>query len=743
MLDGVTPLALIEQALASRCGVWGGSAHAVFPLSVDPDELLGCELFWRLADVFDVDTFAVHAFTGEDLVELAPTRAAEHLSALERQWPHDPQRQIVRDYFLRDPLNDPRLSPALHDALIERLAPLHWDEDLMTATTAPSWGTADPPTMSVAELADLPQRMHAPITPLSSPYPLLLTAEAGRWTAADRQALVARDVDVVDVTLDSSRCLTDRLVAPGEAAQPEPWTVSELGCDWYLTRRRVREPTTLVVGDDPWDFALFYALRRLTGRAYWLPTSLLGDSVYLSRLAKALHVPARRMSMPIRAVSYSDATLAQAGHGELAKACPPQLPVEFVDWRAAIPTSPNRLYATDQPGRFETVLLHEGETPPLATPAPHTIRHVEAYRTQWFVDADVEGWRPLRHPALSKQLLDNPGAASFLQRCGRAGMSFLGPTQLVQPGVTLESLASRPRLRVRELFDQLSLAAAHRQWRVEQSDKGAFARRAASIFGGFRGLASALREPHIAAVLAAFLAGAKHEGPGWWLSADSRRYLTLKDLAAVLGGDADDLLDNLRGRGAVALGSILKCARCRQAAWYDVEAFGRTFTCSRCRYSQKGNRFSWLGAPEPQWTYRLDEALRQFLAHDGDLPVLAAYDLLGETELPLDVAYELDVYSPDDEKSELDIAVADGSTLWIGEATVSERLEASGQAETERLQRLVEVARVFSARHVALVNAGAWAEPTLRRARANLSGPWPELHVVEHVARPRPAGAGS
>jgi len=60
-----------------------------------------------------------------------------------------------------------------------------------------------------------------------------------------------------------------------------------------------------------------------------------------------------------------------------------------------------------------------------------------------------------------------------------------------------------------------------------------------------------------------------------------------------------------------------------------------------------------------------------------------------------------------------------------------------------RLQRLVEVAQVFSARHVALVNAGAWAEPTLRRARANLSGPWPELHVVEHVARPRPAGAGS
>lgn len=34
---------------------------------------------------------------------------------------------------------------------------------------------------------------------------------------------------------------------------------------------------------------------------------------------------------------------------------------------------------------------------------------------------------------------------------------------------------------------------------------------------------------------------------------------------------------------------------------------------------------------------------------------LAAYDLLGETELPLDVAYEVDLYSPDGEKSELDM----------------------------------------------------------------------------------------
>ena len=47
----------------------------------------------------------------------------------------------------------------------------------------------------------------------------------------------------------------------------------------------------VVAGDDPWDFALFYALRRLMSRAYWVPSAWANDSNIVLCLSGGMPMP--------------------------------------------------------------------------------------------------------------------------------------------------------------------------------------------------------------------------------------------------------------------------------------------------------------------------------------------------------------------------------------------------------------------------------------------------------------------
>jgi hypothetical protein len=53
-----------------------------------------------------------------------------------------------------------------------------------------------------------------------------------------------------------------------------------------LTPVSTEDPVvSVVVGDDPWDFAIAYALRRNTSLAWWIPRSLANNRSALARLA--------------------------------------------------------------------------------------------------------------------------------------------------------------------------------------------------------------------------------------------------------------------------------------------------------------------------------------------------------------------------------------------------------------------------------------------------------------------------
>jgi hypothetical protein len=294
-------------------------------------------------------------------------------------------------------------------------------------------------------------------------------------------------------------------------------------------------------------------------------------------------------------------------------------------------------------------------------------------------------------------------------------------------------------MRPRSLLDQVQTILGRVGWQAVSSDKGAFAQRAADLFGGFLPLRDSLVSPDLEALFTVFLSGKREQAPGRWISAEKRRVLTLADVNAIYGNrdQAEALIEGLRAREAVQIGSVLKCRRCRQESWYDIDAFGRSFVCSRCRLSQPADSASWR-AVEPVWSYRLDEALLQFLVHRGDLPVIAAAAIADPNGPPTEATFELEVRSTDSsaldgKPLEIDIVLGQGPHLTIGEASVKEVLRTAKAKEGERFQTLAELSNRLAARRFLLANAGTWSRRTRETAERAISGPWLSLRVLEQV----------
>lgn len=143
--------------------------------------------------------------------------------------------------------------------------------------------------------------------------------------------------------------------------------------------------------------------------------------------------------------------------------------------------------------------------------------------------------------------------------------------------------------------------------------------------------------------------------------------------------------------------------------------------------------------PEPPWRYGLAEVIFQFLEHNGDLPLLSGHHFMrarneGRTfrgRPKFQAAGELDIFGPDGAKSELDIVIAYGTELWVGEATTVKQPEKSKDDELNRLARLREVSEVLCARGVLLISGSNWVRNTRSHAQRTFSAIWPRLEIVE------------
>jgi hypothetical protein len=727
-VDGVAWERLVEHALATQMRFWGGASNLVVPTGRN---LADDELFLRLVECFDPDVIAWHSPTFGDVEGIAPESYAAGIADADRKLAELNFDQATRDREIARLREEPfwqmsAFSEDFRRKLMERAAPLHLGEAepqevYIDGTAAPSYPLTD-----VAAFRELPGSVLDITTTLGDTDQLLLTHAVGRILPEFRSALEARGVAINAVSIEHQANLLGHVMPRGRVVAD--FTYPRFLPLTGLSRRLSvfeRGGVVVVVGGEPEDFLLFHGLSRLRPYVYWLPAAHLESQAFLYELAAAARRSAQEAIgggnvIAVTSTASEDAaTTAVAALNDVPGRAAPQ--ASLADWRELIPVAsfPD---ADARSERRVSLLRHEGETQELPTPLPVSVSTEEPSVLRWMVDVEVDGWTPARHASLGTAVFVGPLVTEHDVRTTSVGPSYFGLSPFTQPALGLEASTARPRLRPRSIVEQVGDIVRPLGWDVSLSDKGAFALQSARLLGGIDVLATSLRSQATRALLDAYLTPTTTNDPGIFLMDTRRRYLSLDEAGNTSGaGDIATLVAQLYDHGALVRGHILKCEHCRSTSFYSLSD-EQEFTCVRCRTRQRATRFSWLGAPEPEFRYALSEVLFQFLRNNGQLPLLAAHDVFvkdrSRERRVFDMAFEVELTTPEGELEEHDIIATWGAELWVGEATGADKLARTNAAEVTRLRKLKEVAHVLSARGVLFVTT---AETFRTRTKESVS----------------------
>lgn len=694
--DGVPWQAAMLCALRGQAATWGGSANLVVPWTED---LLKRPLFWAIAALLDPDAVLMTTLAESDLhglVEGAQAPTGGLAGRTEMPLGRPDGRPVLAEMGRRLPLLQRDGSPRPHNV----------------SPKGASW-----PWVPTYALSGLPETVQAARCPASLDLALMAGAERGDLSDDAVELLAARGCQVTISELSSDEALDLALEGPPIGAAPGAWALGELGLRWLVPTAALDRTPVVVVGDDPWDFALAYALRRLTSLAWWFPGSLADDELVAARLARRVRDLADAEAATVTSVSDGPAAL------RLSLALGRAVGSASTTWTACAPLQtlevvPGRLLTG--PGGLESLALQDGLTGYLPPQLPGVRAHGDR-GLSWMSELVTVNWQPLPDARLAEQVVRAPTYGGAVVRTTREGAAYLCPHFVRFRGEDLAASTVRPRIATPRLHEQLSAIAQQQGWSITPSDKGLYAQASAALLGGDRPLLDALADTRWTGWFAQMREG---DGHGWKLK-DDRVYLSAEELSASLAAhEVPASAEQLLERGVLLRGLVFRCPRCQLKAWYGADELAERLRCARCRRPFTLTEPGWQPTVEPQWRYRLAEVLWQLLQHNGDLPLRALRTVLrlgtqdGPTE---DWLNEHDLWAPGAERPlELDICAQRGAELWIGEAKIADTL-GTRQAEVAKLSSLRTAAELLRPHGILLVTAQPeWNVRTAQSARQAL-----------------------
>jgi hypothetical protein len=737
-IKGVEWQAIFTSALRAQALIWGGSANLPVPFTSDT---LDHPLFWSLLNALDPDALLVHPGSWADIEDLKPQPYESGMANWREQLAAKGVTGPTAEEFLeREVVGDPFTGVALdsdeEDLLWRRGAFLHHDRHIELGMT----GASHPvqfPFIRVLSLADrwLPSTVEDRTCAASLNSQLALAASVGQLAPTQRAAASERGISCRGAAIGSEWELANFLFTVRRDPGPAwPFSLAETGLTWHSRPGAYDRTVAVAVGDDAWDFALSYALRRLGGRAFWLPGEAREDERWLHELVRGVREFGFGRETRARITSVSSPELAAATADAIkAQPRPERFAWETAPWESLVPKRPNRLLCRGSASPPQTLLVAEGRSGLLATPVPEVRSTDDPHGMAWMTDVFLDGWSPVADSDLGPALLEAPGYGTWNVRASHEAIAYQSPQALISSADSLEAQTIRPRIRPLPLLDQVSAVLESQGGRSQLSDKGIYTAQAAAFFGGLRPLAEAIENR----AWWDFLVGLGPDGTVGGELPDDRRYVSLSLLGEHLRAvGLEQTAAELTRRGVLRRGLIHQCATCRWKGWYGQDELGRELRCARCRKVIALDEEGWLPPAEPAWNYRFAEVLWQFVEHNSDLALRAVVREFSQSEIEVNASPELDVFLPGrEDATEVDICSQVGGDLWVGEAKIADNL-GGGRKEEDKLQGLAAVAAALRADGVLLVTASAAFRPaTQKRIRQTFRGTWPEVRLVS-CARP-------
>lgn len=734
---------------------WGGSTGLIVP--VDESGAVH-DALWRLVEVYDADIWGVYLPSWSALQRVDPTEFDQRIAEQAEDFVQahggvldDVERQL-RDEVLRD---GPWTAGGVHEATERRLRDRtgistgidgHLDCEYFFA------GGEESNTLHVTrvrDLAPLPSVVNTlDLSNLSPTIAALVHSRTGHLSDADCEALKQRGVSVEAVVVDDPadlaallaqtwgtrnrlrRTITDAATGTefdlADLSRRLPYRLAELGCA-LLTRMwagRLRSPQTLVVGDTLDDFAYAHAHERCAGSTVWLPTAIADDPEYGAVVLEQLGwwlwsgAGSRADERPrlVGSCSLGAAELEEvvAHIRDRAQRWMP------LDVAIGLPDPPPfrvpqlfdaRHYDLPIDEPFNETSMARG----VPAQTPSIVTSVDPSALKWWVDVNDGRHQLPARTALNRAVVKSDSSYPFeIVRSGRDAVSFASHTMgLTFVGARLEDVIVRPRLRfpdAHEVFEELLAGAGVS---VQLSDKGQYQQRCIELWGEPTGLAEDLAAQTARSVLDGWLVDLDKDGPG--THDGVRRFLSFADCQQLGGGADEDEVRTLLTRylrdDIVRRGFVLRCKRCSSLGWYPLEQVAATFQCRRCWTTAVPDVDRVPGAADDlRISYELNEAVYQFLHHNGAAPVSALQRIRKDTSSFLS-APEL-VLTKDQYKSELDVLAIGDGRIYVGEVKTTNRLGPTAAEEAAAIKKVLRAAEAVTADVVVFGTTKQWRPDT-------------------------------
>lgn len=141
---------------------------------------------------------------------------------------------------------------------------------------------------------------------------------------------------------------------------------------------------------------------------------------------------------------------------------------------------------------------------------------------------------------------------------------------------------------------------------------------------------------------------------------------------------------------------MLDCAECGRPSFVDADRLGQQFECAQCATMNALVSARWHEkTSEPTWFYDLYATFRKLLANRGDVVLLAASNLQGNSRTYADTP-ELEFYELDSGKpvAEIDVIVSVDGKVVIVEAKAGGAFDTKQRGtQTEKLLRAATALR--------------------------------------------------